>query len=151
MSETKVVPVEPTEEMIEAAVDAGWIDEEDVVETWFAMLAAAPSSEPTEVTDFNLYTSPMPAAQYQSDLEAAVAIVFGAGGITGHADTFQSLTAEWVDRMKVAEAKLARIGALVGKWTADELAQPDAGIGASQQPVRGGITCARELQAELEG
>lgn len=48
-------------------------------------------------------------AKYQDDLNAAALIVLGAGGITGHADTFHSLTAEWVDRMKAAEAKLAEL------------------------------------------
>lgn len=87
-------------------------------------------------------------AKYQDDLNAAALIVLGAGGITGHADTFHSLTAEWVDRMKAAEAKLARIGALVGKWrrSLDGILEC-CRYGTNIRAVN---NCADELRAELE-
>ena len=41
----KLVPMEPTEDMLTEGIDAGRIDEDDVLWTWSGMLAAAPDPE----------------------------------------------------------------------------------------------------------
>lgn len=40
-----VVPVEPTSDMVCAAIDAGTIDDDDVLWVWGEMLSAAPEGE----------------------------------------------------------------------------------------------------------
>lgn len=55
-------------------------------------------------------------AKYQNDLNAAIAIVIAISEPTGHADTFESLTAEWVDRMIEAETKLLAMKYIEQNW-----------------------------------
>ena len=42
----QLVPVDPTEKMIDESIDAGRFDEDDAVFFWASMLAAAPEHKP---------------------------------------------------------------------------------------------------------
>jgi len=122
--ETKVVPVEPTEEMINAGM-AAWTGCRKIYK---AMLAAAPSSEPA--TDNGELAR---LRQRVLELESWIDAYCAQPDQTKMYDKFNAMK----DRAEAAEAKLARIGALEAEWREED------SIIVNE--------CADELRAELEG